>query len=946
MDTAVDIREKLLAGQPIHFNKNQPAKDRIVEAVWLREAALKSVRINLRNAVISGALDLKYLEFAEEVSVIGCEFRDPADFSYTVSKRNLILSGTAFRRGADFRSATMEYGARLNRASFLDGKACFVDLRVLGGFSAVGARLKNRVKADFNRARFDKYLIFRGAVFEGETNFDDSVSCFDAEFDSAQFKLKASFSDVKIKGNAHFQEAEFNDEVDFAGAEIGGDAGFQDARFMNPDKQVIFDAAKFGANLRFERTIFSGEVSMEYVHVAGGAEFLGARFQRKVSFNSSKIDGDAFFHAEAREGAVGAIFEEEVDLIGVSIGEYAQFDDAEFKGKVKFSDADIGGVASFKRAKFLHGSRPVFRRTSFRQVARFTEAVFGDSVSFRRTHFLAGAEFQRVEFHGEADYFGAGFASYADFRRARFINSDKRARFDSARIEGDALFFGAAFAGEAVFRHVHIGARAAFMSTIFNKKVNFSEARIESEAIFRKCTFENEALFEGSRIGGNADFERAVFKGEASFLTLHVLGQAEFGGVRFMKNVSLNSAKIGKDVFFRKQPDTKVPAATFGGEADFVGFLVGENAEFDGAVFTKKALFEGMEIGGEAGFERATFLPGGKASFNGVKFRRGAIFSGARFEDSVEFRNAEFSLDARFDGTTFVENTEFEASHFMGLARFNAGDKPNARGAEFHQVSFDHSHFELDALFDSAMFRGPASFRESSFRVVHFSLTGNVNEQDQFQGKVDLRGCTYDRIGAAWRPLLKLLEPYDRQPFLQLEKVLRQIGKDDDADDIYLERQRVERMQEFKNHEWGAWLTNWLYKLIAHYGVRPYRLIVVPVLLVVLGMFVFSTSGAVSPKDPKNTEVVEWLNHLENRLPLWEAFGVSLHEFLPVEVPFGSQVEASHFPVRIYYGIPPRFSHFRLVPATYATFFLRLPGWILVPLGLGALTGVLRRVAA
>ncbi len=71
----------------------------------------------------------------------------------------------------------------------------------------------------------------------------------------------------------------------------------------------------------------------------------------------------------------------------------------------------------------------------------------------------------------------------------------------------------------------------------------------------------------------------------------------------------------------------------------------------------------------------------------------------------------------------------------------------------------------------------------------------------QFGGYVDLLGCTYDRIQVNWHMLLRYpdgksrVDPYDRQPYVELEEVFRKSGSVEDADAVYAERRRVENMR-------------------------------------------------------------------------------------------------------------------------------------------------------
>lgn len=111
------LREKLLSGEPLHFKGDEPEQERTILAEWLEKAARKPVRIDVRNAIIRGSLNLKYTIFENEVSLIGCDILEPADFSYNTFKRNFDFGGTTFYQGADFTS-------RENKGQILDYEIC------------------------------------------------------------------------------------------------------------------------------------------------------------------------------------------------------------------------------------------------------------------------------------------------------------------------------------------------------------------------------------------------------------------------------------------------------------------------------------------------------------------------------------------------------------------------------------------------------------------------------------------------------------------------------------------------------------------------------------------------------------------------------------------------------------------------------------------------------
>jgi len=123
-------------------------------------------------------------------------------------------------------------------------------------------------------------------------------------------------------------------------------------------------------------------------------------------------------------------------------------------------------------------------------------------------------------------------------------------------------------------------------------------------------------------------------------------------------------------------------------------------------------------------------------------------------------------------------------------------------------------------------------------------------------------------------------------------------------------------------------LTQWE---LFRFGVRPYRLLGLTLLIVALGVWVFRFPGAIQSREA---------NERRNdppQLARLQAVRVSLHEFLPVDILSGSRWLPTEKDVPIIRG-------WKVPCSAYATFH-HLVGWALVPLGLAALTGLLRRPA-
>jgi hypothetical protein len=250
---------------------------------------------------------------------------------------------------------------------------------------------------------------------------------------------------------------------------------------------------------------------------------------------------------------------------------------------------------------------------------------------------------------------------------------------------------------------------------------------------------------------------------------------------------------------------------------------------------------------------------------------------------------------------------------------------------------------------------GPTSFRETVFRVVDFSPDGRIQVQqtetgkggpsaEQFQGTLDMRGCTYERIQLRWQSLFHQpdgslrLQPYDRQPYTQLEEVFRKEGQDDLADAVYLDRRGTERKLKWHS-SFGSWLLDRLNSLMTNYGVTPFtRLGLIALAFVLVGMECFAAPGAVDGKDRRSGA-----SFAVYRLDRWEAFLVSVHCFLPVDIPAGSTWTPVNVPISVLGVSKWRLRSPQIRPSSLAS-GLRIIGWILVPVAVAALTGLLRYV--
>jgi hypothetical protein len=652
---------------------------------------------------------------------------------------------------------------------------------------------------------------------------------------------------------------------------------------------------------------------------------------------------------EAELSVTDSTFTDEADLSFATFKRSATFEGSEFQHAGNFRAVHAEGDFEIMRASFADGAS--FQDLHVDEVLDGRGATFG-RVDFERIEVAKGALFRRDDggnrttFGGEAIFRGARITSGADFDGAEFKGV---ANFDALQVDGIAFFRTDAkgqrvqFGDEAIFRGAHTTSNAEFTGAEFKGRASFDRLQVDGSAFFRsedqgqRVQFGDEAIFSGAHICGQVSFLGAEFKGRASFDSLQVDGPALF------------------------RSDDQGQRVQFGSEAIFRGAHFGDNAEFDGAEFRDRAMFDNLQVDGSTFFRpdgsdnRVTFL--GPAGFSTAIFGAESQFTNADFKATVGFDNAHFKGAARFKSAEFAVGSK---STFIG-ARFERGAYFNS--AQFlGETDFTAAVADRDAQFTGAQISGRASFREARFQAVFFGepsqtqtprrLPWRPKKKDAellepafFGGLVDLRGFTYDRIYVLLRDLFPKLTPFDRQPYSQLEGALRKVGDDRRAHLVYLERRRVERKHKFRPHTIHLWLLDWLYKLGANYGVRPYQLVTYALACILFGAALFCQPGALEAKKESSAEAPAKIDPAG--VGLWKGLGVSVHYFLPMDTPVGADLvpTAARVPIRVSIGNWGHSYQAWPSPSWYATIFLRVTGSILMGIGLAATTGLLRRIA-
>jgi hypothetical protein len=322
--TATEKEDWLHIGRVIEYPKDRPeATDaatwdasRTIPSSMLRALFDKQTRvchipIRLHNAIIDQRLELQYCSCSFDFSLVDCEFRAPADFSFCRFEGTCVLRGSHFLQGATLDSVRCRYDFLVDSSVF-EKRVSFQAIEVQGRMFARGTHFQD---ANFANASFRKTATFASRIGndkqEAETNFSGVTK----------------FSDTRFEASAEFDGAQFVGSADFSRSAIEGSARFR--TLISKDGETTI------------RTHFGGEATFREVSIGGTADFSGSEFSAgEANFRLMKVGGGVYFRPVGDNGSC-VRFGGDAVFDGIQIGGRAAFDGAQFQGRASFEGAQI-----------------------------------------------------------------------------------------------------------------------------------------------------------------------------------------------------------------------------------------------------------------------------------------------------------------------------------------------------------------------------------------------------------------------------------------------------------------------------------------------------------------------------------------------------------------------------------------------------------------------------
>jgi hypothetical protein len=298
-------------------------------------------------------------------------------------------------------------------------------------------------------------------------------------------------------------------------------------------------------------------------------------------------------------------------------------------------------------------------------------------------------------------------------------------------------------------------------------------------------------------------------------------------------------------------------------------------------------------------------------------------------------QGASCAKQAYFFWIKVGRNAVFDNAEFDGPAYFawaNIAGNFQASGTKFHDqeqgASFQSMRVAGDAVFNAA-FDGPLDLRYADFGRIILSRASWPKDADNFH----MQGISYKYLLAFGKDKTELHKPllewakkssYTADVYSKLEEFFARQGYRADADEAFIEGKLRERDQYslkdrevreyFLSGDWLRWLGSTILYHLVGYGRRPWKAGIPCVALVALGCVLFSPKK-MEPRNPAEAPRVY------NRF--WYSLGVFL-PFVDLQADKVWKPKADQTFLRNYMRVHA------------------LLGWILIPIVLAALTGLIK----
>jgi hypothetical protein len=605
----------------------------------------------------------------------------------------------------------------------------------------------------------------------------------------APFTPPPSFRLLRVQGNVHARNLKSEHALNFSDARIAGDLDLTGAEIVGG---IAVETAVIGGSLAGNRVRLTRRWPDETARDGDGASDAGVALAQ---------DGGAWLSGVRVSGGVsfsGADIAQGLALLGVSIkiGLFCGPDGSRptsVGGDVLLDAAKVGHVVDFTRCHI---------KGSLRVVGGGVEGSLVCDGATVGTHRQQDPELLVKSDEGatgNAVLVGLRVTGHASFNGA-FI--ERELNLQSAEIKGGL------FCRPQGERQTWIGGNAHLSSVKVAVEVGLSGVRIDGDLLLTNAVVEGSLVCNrppAELVAGGHARPRPQVRGVASLDGIRVQGQVNFQGAALEKGLNLQNATIQSGLACQpsegqvteiKEGLSLVGAHVCGG-VNVSAARVGGTVNLEDAVIEGDLVCQDADVTGEM------------------------LLGGAKITDAVKANRARVKSHLNMQGTV-VQGT-------LSCFPVEVGGGVDMRSAWIHDADLDFRLLDSAGLPDLQLDR--CQFQELPWFPDESSRPAPRGEKSSPGQRVYLSHF----LEAANHPFCK-------SNYLLMEKLLRNSGEEEWADQVSRSRRAEDRKQKATPLRFMEWL---LLDLATGYGTRTHRLFWVFVLLLGLTTVFFLPREAV-----------------------------------------------------------------------------------------------------
>ena len=346
-------------------------------------------------------------------------------------------------------------------------------------------------------------------------------------------------------------------------------------------------------------------------------------------------------------------------------------------------------------------------------------------------------------------------------------------------------------------------------------------------------------------------------------------------------------------------------------EAHFPGSLKLTHSSVDGPM-----LFDGARVGASLELQDSSFAQ--TVSLSGIAVEGAVFLDRSKFSHGLEMKNANVVGTVQAYSATFGCLASCDDSLSLSLSEARIGrDLVLSDVVVQGNTQADYLGVDGNLQIERPSFAGSADFTSGTvgkYLVLELPRLPKLGLRiSQLRYGSISNGQRQYSAADTWQDLRRLLAgcEYSSDIYAHLEEFFHDSGEVAIADEVYVER----KIQERKKLSLPAKLLNWLTFLTIGYGRHPARAFIWMALFVAIGVAVFWSEKQMDAMEPDKPQ------------PNYSPFWYSLDLFVPI-----ARLQAAD-------RWAPRQQRY------LAWIYLRLHvllGWVLVPLGLAAVSGLIQ----